>query len=204
MTVAKISGIAEMLHFNCWFSKALGTCWVVQKCCKDHCSGHQQTWAAFLLCRGTPDFENFPDLLPYINKVIIHLLQDQSFSFYTGWCRGPKLCLKKTTASQWWNRPSLQSVWEWLSFKDTGGLLYACTCRLVYACTQCSYTCKQTCKQTCMCMCACRHARTQAHTLTLSLCLTHAHTHSHTHTHTHTGDGCVLLLLLLCFNKDRL
>ena len=53
---------------------------------QDLCCGHQQTWAAFLLCRGTPDFEDFPDLLPYINKVIVHLLQDQSFSFYTGGC----------------------------------------------------------------------------------------------------------------------
>ncbi|KAL8607328.1 hypothetical protein ACOMHN_039478 [Nucella lapillus] len=43
----------------------------------------KQSWAAFLLCQGTPNFENFPDLLPYINKVIIHLLQDQSFRFYT-------------------------------------------------------------------------------------------------------------------------
>ncbi|XP_076450410.1 transient receptor potential cation channel subfamily M member-like 2 [Babylonia areolata] len=43
----------------------------------------KQTWAAFLLCRGTPNFENFPDLLPFINKVIVHLLQDQSFRFYT-------------------------------------------------------------------------------------------------------------------------
>nr|KAG5702764.1 hypothetical protein BaRGS_003638 [Batillaria attramentaria] len=42
----------------------------------------KQSWAAFLLCRGTPDFENFPDLLCYIGRVVVHLLQDQNFNFY--------------------------------------------------------------------------------------------------------------------------
>ncbi|KAK7112164.1 hypothetical protein V1264_011657 [Littorina saxatilis] len=42
----------------------------------------RQTWAAFLLCRGTPDFENFPEMLTYINKVIVHLLRNQSFKLY--------------------------------------------------------------------------------------------------------------------------
>jgi hypothetical protein len=44
----------------------------------------QQSWAAFLLCQGVADFEHFPDMLPYINKVIVHLLEDQSFQFYSG------------------------------------------------------------------------------------------------------------------------
>ncbi|XP_076459392.1 transient receptor potential cation channel subfamily M member-like 2 [Babylonia areolata] len=43
----------------------------------------KQTLAAFLLCRGTPEFESFPDLLPCVNRLIVHLLQDKRFCFYT-------------------------------------------------------------------------------------------------------------------------
>ncbi|KAK7491216.1 hypothetical protein BaRGS_00017487, partial [Batillaria attramentaria] len=37
----------------------------------------KQSWAAFLLCRGTPDFENFPDLLCYIGRVVVLIFVEQ-------------------------------------------------------------------------------------------------------------------------------